>query len=133
MTERQVLFNLTELIFVCDSIVLNIDLSFFPLSPNGSYATTSFFVSTTVFLNHGKFSVNVPLKDVIKLNKLTEMLIFEHLWFLSKYIEVFNKIFILKLVFCDIRDNVGDDSLNFFNDFIQMLMFFVLVNSFEKL
>lgn len=118
MTERQVLFNLAELIFVCDSIVLYIHLSFFPLSPYGSYATTSFFVSATVFFNHGKFSVNVPLKDVIKLDKLTEMLIFEHLWFLSKNIEVFNKIFILKLVFDDVRDNVCDDSLDFFNEFI---------------
>ena len=61
------------------------------------------------------------------------MLIFKHLRFLSKDIEVFDEIFILKLVFRNVRDNVCDDSLNFFNDFIQMLMFFVLINTLEKL
>lgn len=133
MTKRQVLFNLTELVFVSNSIVLNINLSFFPLGPYGAYATTSFFVAATVFFNHGKFSINVPLKYIIKLNKMTEMLIFKNLRFLSKDIEVFDEIFILKLVFRNVRDNVCDDSLNFFNDFIQMLMFFMLINTFEKL
>lgn len=33
VTEGKIFFNLTELIFIGDSIVLYIDLSFFPLSP----------------------------------------------------------------------------------------------------
>ena len=33
MAEREVLLDLTELVFVCDSIVLNANLPFFPLGP----------------------------------------------------------------------------------------------------
>lgn len=83
MTEGEILFNLPWLIFIRDSIVLNVDLSLFPLCPYCSYTAATLFVSATVFFNHDKFSVNIPLKDVIKFYKIGEMLVFKDLYFLS--------------------------------------------------
>lgn len=133
VTEGKIFFNLTELIFIGDSIVLYIDLSFFPLSPYFSQATTSFFVSATVFFDHGEFSVNIPLEDVIKFNEICKMLILQDLKFLAKNVEIFDEMLIFEEVFVGVRDNVGDDSLNFFNKFIKVLMLSVIVDSFEKL
>ena len=98
MAKWKVLFYLSEFIFVCDTVVLDANMTLFPLCPNCAYAAASLFISTTVFLNHQKLSINISLKDVVVLNKVSEGGIFEYIQFLSDIIKVVDEISIKKLI-----------------------------------
>lgn len=90
MTERQILLNLTKLVLVSDSVVLNTDLSFFPLSPKGPHTAATFFVSTSIFFNRNEFSINMSFEQITKLDKIAKFVIFKDVLFLTQCVETFD-------------------------------------------
>lgn len=90
MTKGQILLNLAKLILVGDSIILDADLSFFPLGPKSSHAAATFFVSTSIFFNCYEFSINMSFEDIAKLDKIAKFVIFKDVLFLTQCIETFN-------------------------------------------
>lgn len=75
VAEWQVFFDLPEFVLVCDTVVLYVYFTFLPLRPDCAHATAALFVPTTIFLDHYKLPVDIPLEDVIKLDKIRENLI----------------------------------------------------------
>jgi hypothetical protein len=98
MAERKVLLNFTELIFVGDAVVLNADLAFFPLRPERSHRTASFFIPSTIFLDHGKLSIDITLKSVVIYDKIGEDFVLKDVLFLAQIIQIIDQISIEKLI-----------------------------------
>jgi hypothetical protein len=98
MTEREVFLNFAELIFIGDAVILNADLAFFPLGPECSHGATSFLIPTSIFLDHGKFSIDITLKGVVIFDKIGEDFIVQDVLFLPQIIQIIDQISVKKLI-----------------------------------
>ena len=88
MAERKVLLDLSELVFVGDSVVLDADLAFFPLGPQCAHRAAALLVSSTIFFDHEKFAVNISFEGVVVFDKIGEDGFVEDVVFLSQVVEV---------------------------------------------
>lgn len=105
MTKGKILFHLSMLIFIGNTIILNTNLAFLPLTKKCPNLTTSLLIPSTIFLNHSKPSINISLMCILELNKLVEDLIVKNINPGTNNIKLMNKISRLCLLvfFCEMN------------------------------
>jgi hypothetical protein len=99
MAKRQVLFHLSKLVFVSDTVILNTDLSMFPLGPHRPESATSFFVSSSISFNHEKIAIHITFINMVVLDELDKWKIMEDIRTLTQKIELLDDIGIWELIF----------------------------------
>ena len=108
VTERQVLFDFAELVFVSDTVVLNAHLPLLPLSPQLPHAATSLFIATSVFLNHGELAIHITLKYVVVLNKVSKAHIIQNVRLLPDVVQVVDQVGIEEFILVSERPQIID-------------------------
>ena len=88
MTERKIFLNLSKLVFVGDSVILDADLTFFPLGPQIAHGAAALLVSSAVFFDHEEFAVDISFKGVVVFDEIGEHLVVKDVIFLSQIVEV---------------------------------------------